>query len=134
MLLLRSYHDNDLSAIIALIPKDASTQKDVQMAYLAPLLATHYSIVCEVSGEVVGFAIFQCAKGEIISIYAKTNQPTHEIFRAMLFRIEEKAHELQLHDITLHTTSKADIAPLHALGFEQMESYGLLHKSLSSYT
>ncbi|WDI33825.1 hypothetical protein PVA44_06290 [Entomospira nematocerorum] len=101
MLLLRTYHDDDFPAVIELFEDQQVTNEEDDLIRLKSLFHNNYALVCEELGSIVGFALFFCDQGHIFDLRTTANN-AEEIIYILLSRIEEKANELNLSQITIN--------------------------------
>ncbi|WDI36634.1 hypothetical protein [Entomospira culicis] len=129
MLLLRTYHHDDYSAIMQLLLSLDKTLDEDEIARLQPLLINNYTIVCEVLGKIVGYALFFVDQGHIFSLRTQANMPEQEdIIHALLRRIQEKATESKLTQVTINNIPIYQY--LLNFGFKESNNPTLLSKNI----
>ncbi|NIZ41199.1 hypothetical protein PVA45_06750 [Entomospira entomophila] len=128
MLLLRTYHDDDLTALMNLFVNQHATDEQDDLIRLKSLLNNNYALVCEELGSIVGFALFFGDQGHIFDLRT-IEANAEEILSILLSRIEERANHLNLPQITVNL----DIHHANlftALGFHPSPSGQFLVKKL----
>lgn len=130
MLLLRSYHDKDFLAISSFFSDGRNLSKDEQLR-LKTILINNYVVVCEILGEIVGYAIFFLEQGHIFKLQAQNSLHHKDILEALLYDIEKKAKKLQITKLTLQSNSSTNSVLFQSLGFLKSKDINNLTKSLA---